>query len=280
MRGITFLLFCLLLLHTHSLNPVGDIQLFPNTENSPSIYLITFKLNIALPTDSYILVGMDWYSSTINPHHCQLVNTTIPVTCTNFNSPSFTLTISTSDFTRFNSILSPTKMIAIKLGSNLLQDVTYALEIHLLNVVPNIQKISPSVEMYTMSSTGLVYEENPNMGAVINSPPNTHLLGVSILNDLSATSPGTSSTLKAEITIGQAVSTDLSTFLFTLQDPFAFSVGSIPTSSESSNYATSPIALYSSAPIKNFEVLTPHVFMLTFNEKFVAGRQFVIQVKL
>ena len=88
---------------------------------------------------------MDWYTSDLTPHSCQLVNTSIPITCTNFNSPSFTLSITTSDFARFNSIISPTKVVAIKLGSNLLASTTYALELHLLNVVPNIQKISPSV---------------------------------------------------------------------------------------------------------------------------------------
>lgn len=51
--------------------------------------------------------------------------------------------------------------------------------------------------MYTMSASGLIYEENPNMGAVINSQPNTQLLGVSILNSLAATQPGTTSTLRA-----------------------------------------------------------------------------------
>ena len=158
MRSIAVLLFCLLFFNIYTLSPVGDIQLYPNTENSPSLYLISFKIKTALPTDSYLLIGMDWYTADLVPHSCQIVNTSISITCTNFNNPSFTLSITPADFARFNSILSPTKMVAIKLGNNLLQDTTYTLELHLLNVVPNIQKISPSVEMYTMSSTGLVYE--------------------------------------------------------------------------------------------------------------------------
>jgi hypothetical protein len=76
------------------------------------------------------------------------------------------------------------------LGSNLLPGTTYSLQLHLYNVVPNIEMISPSVEMYTVSTDGLVYEQNPNMGAVINAKPNTHLLTVSILNSLSANAPG------------------------------------------------------------------------------------------
>ena len=90
------------------------------------------------------------------------------------------------------------------------------------------------------------------MGAVINSPPNTHLLTVSVLTSLSATSPGTTSTMRAQITINQAVSTTLSSFLFIVHDPFTFSLGSIPTAVESSNYATNPIAQYSAPSIHSF----------------------------
>jgi hypothetical protein len=51
--------------------------------------------------------------------------------------------------------------------------------------------------MYTVSYNGLIYEANPNFGAVINNLPLTNLMGVSILNDLSANSPGSTSTLRA-----------------------------------------------------------------------------------
>jgi len=83
--------------------------------------------------------------------------------------------------------------------------------------------------MYTVSSNGLIYESNTNFGAVVNNPPNTQLMGVSILNDLSANSPGSLSTLKAEISISQQISTAISTFIFVIQYPFVFSLGSIPT---------------------------------------------------
>ena len=193
------IIFILLFINVYALNPVGDMQLFPNTENSPSLYLIRFTLSNAIPTGAYLLVGMDWYSANLVPHSCQFVNTSIPITCDNFASPSpsFGMTITTANFAKFNSIFSTGKMVAIKLGSNLLQNTEYALELALTNVVPNIQKISPSIEMYAMSSTGLIYEENTNMGAVINSSPSNNLLAVSILNDLSATAPGTTSTLRA-----------------------------------------------------------------------------------
>ena len=229
MRPALVVLLCCLIGTIGALKPTADIQLFPNTESSPSLYLIEFTLDKALPSLSYLLVAMDWYTSPVTPYNCMLVNTSISVRCTNFQTPTFTLTASTTNFQKFNALLDTSKVVAIELGSNLLPSTKYSLQLHLFNVVPNIQKISPSVEMYTVSADGLIYEQNPNMGAVINAKPNTHLLTVSILNDLSASSPGSSTTLKAEVTIGQAVSTSLSTFMFTLQHPFSFSVGSIPT---------------------------------------------------
>jgi hypothetical protein len=116
------------------------------------------------------------------------------------------------------------------------------------------------------------------MGAVINSQPNTNLMSVSILNNLAANSPGSSSTLLAQITIGQAISTTLSTFLFTIQYPFSFSIGSIPTVSQSTTYITNPIQLYSSPTIYSYEVVSPNIFVIIFIEQFVIGRQFQIQV--
>jgi len=103
------------------------------------------------------------------------------------------------------------------------------------------------------------------MGAVINSKPITNLMGVSILNTLSANYPGASSTLGAEITITKPILTSLSTLIFTIQYPFTFSIGSIPTTAQSSSYATSPISLYSAPTIYSYEVVSPNVFVLIFN---------------
>jgi hypothetical protein len=166
---------------------------------------------------------------------------------------------------KFNSILDTTKVVAVQVKSNLLVGTTYALQLHLYNVVPNITKISPSIEMFTMSASGLIYEENPNMGAVINSKPLTNLMAVSILNTLSANFPGSSSTLSAEVTITKPISTSLSTLIFTIQSPFSFSVGSIPTTVQSSSYATNPISLYSAPTIYSYELVSPNIFVLILN---------------
>lgn len=121
------------------------------------MYLIKFKLDKALPSLSYLFVAMEWYSSALLPYNCALVNTSISVRCTNFNSQTFTVTASVNNFKKFNDILDRSKVVAVELGSNLLANTTYALQLHLYNVVPNIQKISPSVEMYTISADGLIY---------------------------------------------------------------------------------------------------------------------------
>ena len=260
---LPLLLALLALASPLSLN--GDLRLFPNTENSPSIYLIPFTLTKALPTDSYILITMDWYSAEVVPYNCILVNTSISITCTNLNNPTFTIPDLETNMLAFNTQLSNTKTVVVKLGSNLLTSTNYHLQLHLYNVIPNIQKISPSVEMYTVSNNGLIYETNPNIGAVINNPPITNLMAVTALNDLSANQPGSTSTLRAEITIGQAVSTSLSTLIFVVQYPFTFSLGSIPIAFESSDYSTSPIAQFSKPVILSYEIVTPNVFEIVFN---------------
>lgn len=259
---------------THSLELAGDIQLYPNTQNSPSIYILPFTILKALPSNSYILVTMDWYSSTLLPYNCVLVNTSIPVSCVNLA----TLTAVAAQVTRFNSKLITAKTVAVSVGSNLLAGTIYSLQLHFYNVVPNIQSNSPNIEIYTASKDGLVYEANSNFGSVINNYPNTNLMGVSILNTLSSNAPGSTSALRAEVTISQAISTSLSTLLFVMQYPFTFSVGSIPTVGQSSLYSTNPIALYSSPAIYSYQVVSPNVFILVFNEQFVAGRKFIVQV--
>lgn len=134
--------------------------------------------------------------------------------------------------------------------------------------------------MYSISSKGLIYEANSNFGAVVNSLPINNLMAVSILNTLSSNAPGSTSTLRAEITISQPVSTALSTFIFVVQNPFSFSGGSIPSTIQSTLYATSPIPLYSAPSIYSYEVISPNIFKLIFNEKFTVGRKFIVQVSI
>lgn len=210
-------LLALLLASALALAPAGNIGLYPDTENSPSIYILPFTIAKALPSNSYLLVTMDWYSTSLLPYNCILVNSSIAIACTNLAAPTFPLTITTAQVLKLNPLLATSKTVAVLVQSNLLPNTVYSLQLHLYNVVPNIQKISPSIEMYTVSYNGLVYEANANFGSVVNNPPITNLMGVSILNALSSNAPGSTSTLKAEVTIGQAISTSLSTFIFVMQ---------------------------------------------------------------
>lgn len=77
-------------------------------------------------------------------------------------------------------------------------------------------------------------------------------MAVSILNTLSANAAGSTSALRVEVTIGKAISTTLSSFLFVMQYPFTFSIGSIPTVTQSSLYSTTPIALYAAPVIYSY----------------------------
>jgi hypothetical protein len=128
-----------------AITPVTDIRLFPNTESSPSIYLLQFTLSKSLPSNSYILVTMNWYTSAVIPYNCILVNTSITVACTNFDTPTFALTITKAQMTQYNTLFDSAKTVAVLVNSNLLADTTYALQLHLYNVIPSIRKISPNI---------------------------------------------------------------------------------------------------------------------------------------
>ena len=51
---------------------------------------------------SYLLINLDWYSSALTPYECIMVNTSIVLTCTNFNAPTFDLTITVAQLHEHN----------------------------------------------------------------------------------------------------------------------------------------------------------------------------------
>lgn len=102
-------------------------MLYPNTENSPSLYLLSFKTSIDLQTNEYILIAMDWLSSAINPFSCLLVNTTVDIACTNLATPTFTLGFSLATLQATNPQISTTKTIVIQLLDPLPANVGYSL---------------------------------------------------------------------------------------------------------------------------------------------------------
>ena len=94
----SLLLFCitLLLSSVNGVKPTREIELYPNTQDSPSLYLISFETSVSMSTGEYILLNMDWLSANAQPNHCILVNSTVEVRCTNFDSPSFQLSFDKS----------------------------------------------------------------------------------------------------------------------------------------------------------------------------------------
>lgn len=131
-------LIAILLASALALAPAGNIALYPATENSPSIYILPFTIAKALPSNSYLLVTMDWYSTSLLPYNCIIVNSSINIACTNLATPTFPLTITTAQVLKLNPLLSTSKTVAVLVQSNLLPNTVYSLQLHLYNVVPNI----------------------------------------------------------------------------------------------------------------------------------------------
>lgn len=63
-----------------------------------------------------------------------------------------------------------------------------------------------------------------------------------------------------------------------VQYPFTFSLGSIPQTTESTLYATSPVPLYSNPVVSFYQIISPNIFYLVFNETFTVGRKFIVSI--
>lgn len=176
---------------------------------------------------------MDWLSSNIQPFTCILVNSSISIRCTNLiPATKFTLGFTNVTLQNTNLQISLSKTIAIEVLNPLPANTDYFLEITLLNVVENLKKISPSMEIYTTDKTGLIHELNLNFGPVTYKPPITNILGVNVysdIDDLANGQPGKLVTLKAQVRITIPVTTAQSSMFFILQHPFEFSSSSYVT---------------------------------------------------
>ena len=199
MRPLLPLLALLLSLVQSKLVPTAEVKLYPNTEASPSLYMISFETDEDMANNEYMLVSLDWIDDPIDPHSCILVNSSKAIECTNLNNPDpdFDLAFSTDALLNHNDQIDLDRTLIVLLKDGLDPNVEYHLEFALHNLVENISKISPSIETYLINRDGLVYEENLNFGAVVYKPPQTNLLDVSILTDLSQNEFGSLSTLKA-----------------------------------------------------------------------------------
>lgn len=99
---------------------VGPIEVSPNTENSPSVYLFPFKLSKNLPNTGYLLVSFPNYQTAVTPTSCKLVNTSITLACTNFLNPLLSgLTVTSSSLTVVNPNINSIMTVLIDSDANL-----------------------------------------------------------------------------------------------------------------------------------------------------------------
>lgn len=203
----------LLVLPILALIPMGPIEASPNTENSLTMLLLPFQLALKMPKSGYLLVTMPNYLTAVTPTSCKLVNTTIVLECTNFQTPLLTgLTVTSASMALTNPNINAMLSVIIRSDTALVEGTTYYLQVALTNVIPSTSRLSDSFEFYSISYNGIIYEQNWNFGQVLYQDPQTNNLAVSNLTSLITVLPSTTSTLQVSITIGVNVA---STKVFT-----------------------------------------------------------------
>ena len=80
----------LILKPTYSIHKTQPIKVNPNTESSPSNFIIYFSLNNPLPSNGYLLVTFSPFTTTATPLSCIVLdhNSTTATTCVNLNTAS------------------------------------------------------------------------------------------------------------------------------------------------------------------------------------------------
>lgn len=255
--------------------PTSPIIASPNTESSPSNFMMSFQLSNPLPASGYLMVVFPIYSSTVTPTSCLLLGTTnIATQCVNLNTASSSspnpLTINSSSVTTVNVNIVTTKTVVIQFTSSLLAGTTYTIQILVSSILPYINALSANFEMYTMSATGVMIEENWNFGNVFFEAKNNNIMNVVSINSLTTNLPGTTtSSFLAQISIGIACPTATSRLLFTISNNFYFSVSSL----------VNTIAVTGSAPqITSTTIMSQNVIMVVFGEQFTVGRTFRLTI--
>lgn len=188
---------------------VGPIEVSPNTENSPSVYLFPFKLSKALPNSGYLLVTFPNYQTAVTPTSCKLVNTSFALACTNFQSPTLSFGVTSALLATVNPNISPMLTVIVDSDAALAANTNYYLQVVLTNVIPSTASLSDSFELYSVSYNGIVYEQNWNFGQVEFLSRQTNVLAVSNLSSLAAVMPGTTSILQIDINVGVNVASTL-----------------------------------------------------------------------
>lgn len=129
---------------------------------------------------------------------CNMVgaNSSITIrTCEPLDTGSLSgrLTINTTWLNQINPNLgvAASRTIAVQFGQTLLPGIPYSIQILTNNVLPAIGSITSNFEMYTISGTGFMLEENWNFGQVYFELRQNKNLDVNSINDLTQNLPGT-----------------------------------------------------------------------------------------
>jgi cytochrome c oxidase assembly protein Cox11 len=88
--------------------------------------------------------------------------------CQNLDAGSTakTLTVNNTWINQINPNIVATRTIAVQFNQNLSSGVAYSLQVITDNVLPAIGSITSNFELYTISGTGFMLEENWNFGQV------------------------------------------------------------------------------------------------------------------
>jgi len=165
------LLLVIFIFRIDCLVPTAPIIATPNTESSPSNFIFNFQLSNSLLSSSYLMVVFPIYPSTITPYSCILLTSTNPVTaCINLNTASGMspnpLTINATAVTNINPNIQSLATIVIGFSLPLAANTQYSLQITIQSTLPSIGALSSNFEMYAISGSGVMEEENWNMGQV------------------------------------------------------------------------------------------------------------------
>lgn len=190
------LLLSILLCTAFSVRPTQPIVVNPNTESSPSNFMFYFNLENPLPTTAYLMVTFSTFTTTAIPISCNVLdnlNLTVS-TCVNLNTGGNAITITQAGVNSVNPNINAGKTVVLQFSSNLLAGTEYKLQIRTNNVLPNIGSITKSFEMYTITGTGVMIEENWNFGQVYLEPKQNVDISVLSRNSMVSNLPGRSFT--------------------------------------------------------------------------------------
>ena len=189
------LLLLVLLVSATTIRPTQPIVVNPNTESSPANLMFYFSLENPLPVSSYLMITFSTFT-TATPISCDVldnVNLTIPK-CVNLNTGGNDITITQAGVNSVNPNINAVKTVVLQFNSVLAASTEYKIQIRTNNVLPNIGSITKSFEMYTITGTGVMIEENWNFGQVYLEPKQNVDINVLSRNSMVSNLPGTSFT--------------------------------------------------------------------------------------